>query len=68
MAEKKEEVPRLVELSAEMKMQLKNLDKDISSAEKAVEALKKIGMSTAALEEKLQWAKDTRKILLEEFG
>lgn len=68
MVEKKPEVPRLVELSAEMKGQLKNLDKDIASAERAMAALDEIGMDTRALKEKLSWAKDTREILLKEFG
>lgn len=68
MAEKKEEVPRLVTLSSEMKAQLGALDKDIASAERAIAALKHIGMDTSALEEKIEWAKGTRDILLEEFG
>lgn len=66
MAEKKPEP--IIKLPGEMKTNLTNLESELERAEHAIGVLKKLGMETGALEEKLEWSKSVRETLLKEFG
>ena len=59
--------PPPVKLTLEMKTRLAGMEKEVEGAKKAIETLKKLGMDTRALEEKLTWAEEVRKALLTEF-
>ena len=64
----KERVVEPFKLPAETRDRLTVMDDDIQKAKKAIQTLKKIGMDTVDMEEKLEWAENTRKLLLTEFG
>lgn len=64
-----ERIPRpVIKLTTEMKTRLEGTTPDIERAQHAIDVLKKIGMDTTELEDKLRWAKETKDILLREFG
>lgn len=64
-----EKMPRpVIKLTTEMKARLEGTTADIERAQHAIDVLKKIGMDTAELEDKLRWARETKDILLKEFG
>jgi len=61
--------PRLkVRLPPETVQRLKDLEADFKAAWGDLEALKKIGLDTALMEDKLRWAEEARKVLLERFA
>lgn len=66
MVEKK--VDTIIKLPDGMANDLKKLEGDLEKADHAIEVLKKLGMETGPLEEKLSWSKNVRKTLLDEFG
>ena len=63
---KKPEAP-IIKLSAEDKKKLEAVQTEIGKAEKAVEALKALDVDTKSIEEKIEWAKKAREVLLTEF-
>ena len=64
---KKIEAP-VIKLSAEDKKKLEALQIEIERAEKAVKALKELDVDVKSLEEKIEWAKKAREVLLTEFA
>jgi len=56
-----------IKLSAADKKQLEDLSVDIKRGEKAIAALKELDVDVKGIEEKLQWAKSARDMLLKEF-
>ena len=66
MAEPK--IPKEFQMPELMRKQLGDLKAQIDGANISIAALKKIGMDTKALEDKLTWAEETRKILLSTFA
>ena len=66
MAEAK--IPKEFQMPELMRKQLGDLKAQIDGANISIAALKKIGMDTKALEDKLTWAEETRKILLSTFA
>jgi len=67
MAIKKPPIP-IVKLSPEHKDKMIRAEDDIERVLHAVGVLKELGMDTKELEEKMNWVKKTREILLREFG
>jgi len=57
----------VIKLTAEDKKKLQALQSDIERGEKGVAALKEMGIETKDLEEKIEWAKTAREVLLREF-
>jgi hypothetical protein len=57
-----------IKLPPEMKTRLTNLEGEIASAEAGMASLKRMGLDTTMLEERLEWAKMVRKTLLTDFG
>lgn len=57
-----------IELPKEQLEQIDNLAADIERADREIAALKKLGIGVAALEDRLNWAKEVRTTLLTEFG
>lgn len=57
----------IIRLSAEEKKKLDALAVDIKRGEKAVAALREMGVDVKDIEEKIEWAKTARAILLKEF-
>lgn len=58
----------LITLTPEGKTKLKNLQEDIDQAVAAIEVMEKIGMDMTEAREKLEWSKNAREMLLENFG
>lgn len=58
----------VIKLTAEDKKKLEGLQADIEKGEKAVAALKSLDIDTKDLEEKIEWAKKAREVLLAEFS
>jgi len=58
---------RIIDLPAATIARLKTGGEELDMAQRQVDLLKKIGMDTTALQEKLDWSKMVRKELLEEF-
>lgn len=56
-----------IKLTAEDKKKLEALQVDIERGEKAVAALKEMGVEVKDIEEKIEWAKKARTVLLTEF-
>lgn len=54
-------------LTPEARARLEALAPDIPTVRERLATLKKLGMDVKPLEEKLDWAEETRKILLKEF-
>jgi saccharopine dehydrogenase-like NADP-dependent oxidoreductase len=63
---KKIETPA-IKLSLEDKKKLEALQVDIEKGEKAVKALKELDIDVKGIEEKIEWAKKAREVLLTEF-
>lgn len=63
----KEEVVSPIKLSPEEKKKLEVLGEDIKRGEIAVKALKELDIDVKDIEEKIEWAKKARVILLKEF-
>lgn len=61
-------IPPLFQMPEVMKKQLTDLQTQITSARTSIEALRKIGMDVSMIEEKLEWAEETRKTLLTTFA
>jgi hypothetical protein len=60
--------PKPVKLPAEIKQQLEAQGEFVEVAQKQIQTLKKLGIDTKQMEEKLEWAEEARKTLLSEFG
>lgn len=60
-------IPEGFQMPPEMQKRLNDLKTQINTARISMEALKKIGMDVSMIEEKLQWAEETRKTLLSTF-
>jgi len=41
---------------------------ELDEAEKDLDALEKIGLDTSRLRERVEWGKNSRKVILERFG
>ncbi len=54
-------------LPKEMVERMEKTGDDIDRAENGIAVMKRIGMDTRELEEKIEWVKNVRKTLLEEF-
>jgi hypothetical protein len=54
-------------LTPEMRKELENLEAMIARGKAGIETLKKIGLDTTDLEEKLDWSINTRQVLLDQF-
>jgi len=67
MADTKTELPG-VKLPAAMVKELKAQEVSVVRARKDIETLKKLGLATKELEDKLNWAEEARKTLLKEFS
>lgn len=65
MVEEIKSVP--IKLPAEVKAQLEAIDPMIKSAETAMASLKRLGLDTRSLEDKLTWAKEVKETLLRDF-
>jgi len=63
----KKDIKPLVELSLDDKKRLLDLDKDIERGDKAIAALKELGINVTEIEGKLTWAKKAREVLLKDF-
>ena len=63
---KKPEGP-VIKLSAADIKKLEALQVDIERGEKAVKALKELDIDVKGIEEKIEWAKKAREVLLTEF-
>ena len=57
----------VIKLTPEDVKHLEELSGDIDKGEKAINALKAMDVDVKSLEEKLEWAKKAREILLKEF-
>ncbi len=60
--------PSPVKLDPAATQKLKDLAPDLERAYKEIATMKKLGMDTKDLEEKLAWAADARKTLIDNFG
>lgn len=58
----------VVKLTPEQIAALKKQQEDINKSRKEVAALKRMGMITTDLEDKLNWAENNIKIMLETWG
>lgn len=56
-----------IKLPAEVAKGLRDQEPDIVRARRDIQILKKLGLETKALEDKLDWADEARKTLLKEF-
>lgn len=57
-----------VRLTPEQLKDIEDTKPKIERAKVEIAALKKMGMDTRSLEDKLQWSEDTGKLLLDVFG
>lgn len=64
----KDTIENPLQLPAGMKQRLDEMDKDIAQAEKGMEGLKELGLDVTDIEDKLEWTKKTRKVMLERFN
>ena len=55
-------------LPAEITDRLKNMEDQISQAEQGTAAMKKLGLDTSDIDDKITWAKEVRETLLREFS
>lgn len=58
----------ITKLTPEQKQRLEALEKDIEGVEIAADTLKEIGFGIDAIMEKVSWAKNVRKLLLDRFS
>lgn len=63
----KADAKEVIKLTEEDKKQLEALKGDIAKGEKAIAAMKEMGMDVTDLEGKLEWAKKAQEVLLREF-
>lgn len=56
-----------VVLPPDIAERLKNLGPDFEESKRQMAALRKMGLDTRDLEEKLEWAETAQKVLLEDF-
>jgi hypothetical protein len=61
------EAAPLVDLRREAAENLNKIEADLAEAEKDLDALEKIGMDVTRLRERVEWAKNARKIIMERF-
>lgn len=66
MVEQIKSIP-LIKIPADVQQRLKDMQADINRARSDIAALKKIGLDTHVIEDKLTWADEARKTLLEHF-
>ncbi len=66
MAETK--LPAKITLPPEMLQRLKDMDSSIAESERGIAVMKRLGTDVSKLEEQVNWAKEVRKTLLENFG
>jgi len=59
--------PSRIKLPAAMAKDLKSQEVNVVRARKDIATLKKLGLQTKDLEDKLDWAEEARKTLLKEF-
>ena len=57
-----------IKLPPEVAERLRQIAPDLERAKGDIEALKKLGLDTSVLEDKLRWAELARSVLLERFG
>ena len=57
-----------IKLPAAMVKELKAQEVGVVSARRDIQTLKKLGLETKELEDKLNWAEEARKTLLKEFS
>ncbi|KKM04522.1 hypothetical protein LCGC14_1763380 [marine sediment metagenome] len=57
-----------IKLPATMVKELKAQEVGVVSARRDIQTLKKLGLETKELEDKLNWAEEARKTLLKEFS
>jgi hypothetical protein len=55
-------------LPAETRKRMEEMSPELAKAKAALETLKKIGLDTSVLDEKIKWAEEARNILLTDFG
>ena len=60
--------PSPLKLPAEITKTLREQEKHVARARKDIATLKKLGLATKELEDKLEWAEEARKTLLKEFA
>ena len=60
--------PSQIKLPASMVKDLKMQEVNVVRARKDIQTLKKLGLQTKDLEDKLDWAEEARKTLLKEFS
>ena len=58
----------VIKLTDEEKKQLETFSGDIEKGEKAIAAMKEMGLDVKSLEERLTWAKTAQKVLLRDFS
>lgn len=59
--------PEKVKIPPEMAKRLKDLTANFATSKQQLAALKKLGIDTKEVEEKLDWAEMAQKVLLEDF-
>lgn len=62
------EKANVMTLPADVRTRLEASAPDLEKARNAINTIKKLGIDTTDLEEKLTWAENVRKTLLSEFG
>ena len=62
------ERPATMKLPPEIVATLKSQEVDVVRARKDIQTLKKLGLETKVLEDKLDWADEARKVMLKEFA
>jgi len=68
MPNEKPKLPSTVTLPPESRRLLENMGGTVKRLQADLEVLKKLGLGTAVIEDKLAWAEEARKVLLEHFG
>ena len=64
----KADTKMVVKLTDAEKKQLESFSGDIVTGEKAIAAMKELGLDVKALEERLKWAKTAQVVLLRDFA
>jgi len=67
MADEEVKAPSRIKLPASIAKDLRAQEVGVVRARKDIETLKKLGLQTQELEDKLNWAEEARKTLLKEF-
>lgn len=58
----------VIKIPPEVAQQLRDMEATVDGARRDIATLKKLGLDTKALEEKLEWADEARKTLLTSFA